>query len=67
LRKIDATSSLLGSKPSLPDKVSERGHFIVVRDNDIFELKRIDTYEKEDVLIAFTKESDFELVSKWLQ
>jgi len=67
LRKIDATSSLLGSKPSLPDKVSERGHFIVVRDNDIFELKRIDTYEKEDVLIAFTKESDFDIVSKWLQ
>jgi len=67
LRKIDATSSLLGSKPSLPDKVSERGHFIVVRDNDIFDLAKIDTYEREDVLIAFTKESDFDIVSKWLQ
>ena len=67
LRKIDAMSSLLGAKPSLPDKVDIRGHFIVVRDNDIIDLNRIESYEKDDVLIAFTKESDFDVVSKWIQ
>jgi len=67
LRKIDAASPLLGTKPSLPDKVDDKGHFIIVRDNDIYEFRLITQFEKDDVIVAFTKESDFEAVAKWLQ
>ena len=67
LRKVDAHSSLLGTKPALPDKVDERGHFIIIRDNDIYEFRLIAQFERDDVIVAFTKESDFEVVAKWLQ
>lgn len=53
-------------KLPLPDKVDDRGHFIILRDNDIFEYQSIPTFEKDDVIVAFTKESDFEVISKWL-
>jgi trk system potassium uptake protein TrkA len=67
LRKIDPLSSLIGAKPSLPDKIDEKGHFIIVRDNDIYEFRLIPQFQKDDVIVAFTKESDFESVAKWLQ
>ena len=67
LRKIDAHSALIGSKPSLPDKVDDKGHFIIIRNHDIYEFRLISQFEREDVIVAFTKESDFDVVSKWLQ
>lgn len=67
MRKIDATSPLIGEKLPLPDKVDDRGHFIIIRDNDIYEYRLIPTFEKDDVIVAFTKESDYEIVAKWLQ
>lgn len=67
MRKIDAASSLIGEKLPLPDKVDDRGHFIIIRDNDIYEYRLIPTFEKDDVIVAFTKESDYEIVAKWLQ
>lgn len=67
MRKIDAVSSLIGEKLPLPDKVDDRGHFIIIRDNDIYEYRLIPTFEKDDVIVAFTKESDYEIVAKWLQ
>ena len=67
MRKIDATSSLIGEKLPLPDKVDDRGHFIIIRDNDIYEYRLIPTFQQDDVIVAFTKESDYEIVAKWLQ
>ena len=67
MRKIDATSSLIGEKLPLPDKVDDRGHFIILRDNDIYEYRLIPTFQQDDVIVAFTKESDYEIVAKWLQ
>ena len=67
LRRIDVSSSLLGTKPSLPDKIDDKGHFIVIRNNDIYEFRLISQFEKDDVIVAFIKNSDFEIVSKWLQ
>jgi trk system potassium uptake protein TrkA len=67
LRKIDAHSALIGVKPSIPDKVDDKGHFIIIRNHDIYEFRLISQFEREDVIVAFTKESDFDVVSKWLQ
>lgn len=67
LRKIDAESPLIGEKPSLPDKIDDRGHFIIVRDNEVYDFKLITAYEKGDVVVVFIKNSHFEVVSKWLQ
>lgn len=67
LRRVDVSSSLLGTKPSLPDKIDDKGHFIVIRNNDIYEFRLISQFEKDDVIVAFIKNSDFEIVSKWLQ
>jgi trk system potassium uptake protein TrkA len=67
MRRIDETSSLIGEKLPLPDKVDDRGHFIIIRDNDIYEYRLIPAFQKDDVIVAFTKESDFEVVAKWLQ
>lgn len=67
MRKIDTSSNLIGEKLPLPDKVDDRGHFIIVRDNDIYEYRLIQTFEEGDVIVAFTKESDYEIVAKWLQ
>ena len=67
LRRIDVSSSLLGTKPSLPDKIDDKGHFIVIRNNDIYEFRLISQFEKDDVIVAFIKNSAFEIVSKWLQ
>lgn len=67
LRKIDAASSLLGEQLPLPDKVDDKGHFILLRDNEIFEYRLAGEFQKDDVIVAFTKESDFDVVAKWLQ
>ncbi len=67
LRKIDSNSPLLGEKLPLPDKVDDKGHFIVLRDNDIYEYRLINEFQRDDVIVAFTKELDFDLVAKWLQ
>lgn len=67
MRKVDETSNLIGQKIPLPDKIDDKGHFVIVRDNDIYEYRLIPTFEYNDVIVAFTKESDFEVVSKWLQ
>ena len=66
LRKIFHNSPLIGNKLHLPDKIDDRGHFIILRNNDIFEYQNIPSFEKDDVIVAFTKESDFETISKWL-
>ncbi len=67
MRKVDETSPLIGQKLPLPDKIDDKGHFIIVRGNDIYEYRLVPTFEYNDVIVAFTKESDFEVVSKWLQ
>ena len=66
LRKVFANSSLIGTKLHLPDKVDDKGYFIIIRDNDILEYKAVEVFEKDDVIVAFTKDSDFDVVSKWL-
>lgn len=66
LRKIFYNSPLIGNKLHLPDKIDDKGHFIILRNNDIFEYQNIHSFEKDDVIVAFTKESDFETISKWL-
>lgn len=67
MRKIDETSPLLDKKLVLPEKIDDKGHFVILRENDIYEYRLIPTFEKDDVIVAFIKESDFEPVSKWLQ
>ena len=67
LRKIDASSAWLHTKPSLPDKIDEKGHFIILRESDIYEFRLIPQFEKDDVIVAFIKNCDFDIVSKWLQ
>lgn len=67
LRKIEATSSLISEKVPLPDRVDDKGHFIILRDNDIFEYRLAGAFQKEDIVVAFTKECDFEVVAKWFQ
>jgi len=67
LRKIDATSPLIGETMPLPDKIDDKGYFLVIRNNEIYEYRLISTFEKDDVLVAFTKDVDFDLVAKWLQ
>lgn len=67
LRKIDVSSSLIGKTMPLPDKVDDKGHFIILRDNDIYEYRLAGEFQKDDVIVAFTKECDFTLVAKWLQ
>ena len=67
MRKIDETSPLLEKKLPLPDKIDDKGHFVILRNSDIYEYRLIPTFEKDDVIVAFIKESDFEPVSKWLQ
>lgn len=67
MRKIDASSPWLGEKLPLPEKVDDKGHFIILRGNDIYEYRLIPTFALDDVIVAFTKESDFESVSKWIQ
>ncbi len=67
LRKVDAHSALIGVRPSLPEKIDDRGHFIIIRNHDIYEFRLISTFERDDVIVGFIKESDFDVVSKWLQ
>jgi len=67
LRKIFSGCSLIGSSLNLPDKISDKGNFILLRDNDILDYKTMNAFEEDDVIVAFVKESDFEVVSKWLQ
>lgn len=66
LRKVFFNSPLIGTKFHLSDKVDDKGHFIILRDNDIFEYQSIAAFEKDDVIVVFAKESDFEIISKWL-
>jgi len=67
LRKIDSTSPLLGKAMPLPDKIDDKGYFLVIRNNEIYEYRLLTTFEKDDVIVAFTKDVDFDLVAKWLQ
>ena len=67
LRKIEHTSSLLGQKLNLPDKIDDKGHFIIIRDNDIYEFRLVSHFEENDIIVAFIKEDDFDSVAKWLQ
>lgn len=67
MRKIDANATLIGQKLSLPDKIDDKGHFIIVRNKDIYEYRLIPAFEQDDVIVAFIKESDFDSVAKWLQ
>lgn len=67
LRKIDRHSELLGQKPNLSDKIDSLGHFIIIRDNDIYEFRLLPQFEEGDIIVAFIKEVDFDNVAKWLQ
>ncbi len=67
LRRVDNIPSLVGHKPILPDKIAGKGYFIVIRDNTIYDFLSITQFEKEDVIVAFIKESDFETISRWFQ
>lgn len=67
LRKIFSGCNLIGATLNLPDKIRDKGNFILLRDNDILDYKTLNAFEENDVIVAFVKEADFEVVSKWLQ
>ncbi|MDD3324119.1 MAG: NAD-binding protein [Sulfurospirillaceae bacterium] len=67
LRKIFANSTIIGKKIELPSKIEEKGHFIALRDEEMLCLRDIDIIKKDDIIVFFTKEENFELLSKWLK
>lgn len=67
MRLIDATSPLVGETLNLPDKIDEKGYFIVIREEKIYEYRLVKSFQRDDVIVAFVKDAHTEAVFKWLK
>jgi len=66
LKKIFPESSLIGKTFDLPDKIENDGNFYIQRDNEILPFTDSVEFQKNDLLVVFTKKENSELISKWL-
>ncbi len=66
LRKILPSSNLLEKFLTLPPNILEKGVFYIQRDNEIFPYLNIKKFEKNDIIVIFTKTHNSEAISKWL-
>ena len=66
LKKIFPESSLIGEIFNLPDKIENSGNFYIQRDNEILPFTDSTEFQKNDLLVVFTKKENSELISKWL-